>query len=260
MHDLLAAVQFLTRVPVRVDVVDDAQLARAVAWFPAVGGLVGLVVGGVAALLVGPLGALPACVLGVASGVLVTGALHEDGLGDVADGFWGGWEPERRMTIMRDSRLGTYGVLAVVLGVLLRVALLAAIVEADGPATLLASAVLAHVLSRAGALVLMVTQPRARPDGLGAAYLAELATARTWLGAVVTSLAAVAALSPFVQPPAGLAAIGAVAAAGVLVARTAARKVGGITGDVLGAAQQVGELACLTAIVGLVRATGLAVG
>ena len=123
---ILAALMLLTRLPVRVArPMAPAAFARAYGWFPAVGALVGAV-GGL--VLWGAGGAVPplaAALLAVAAQVLLTGGLHEDGLADVADGFGGGRDRERRLAIMRDSRIGTYGALALVLGVGLRVALLA---------------------------------------------------------------------------------------------------------------------------------------
>ncbi|PZF79116.1 adenosylcobinamide-GDP ribazoletransferase, partial [Jiangella anatolica] len=119
---LRAAVAFLTRLPVGSS---PAPLDRAGAWFPLVGLLVGSVGLGVWWVADGLAGPLVAAVAAVLATVIVTGALHEDGLADTADGLWGGSTRERRLEIMRDSRLGTYGALALAGDLLLRVAVLA---------------------------------------------------------------------------------------------------------------------------------------
>ena len=240
MRDLRAALALLTRLPVRADGAARARGARAAWAWPLAGAGVGALAGlaGWAALAAG----LPAAVaagLVLTVQVVVTGALHEDGLADVADGFWGGWTPERRLEIMRDSRIGAYGALALVLGVGLRWAALAAL----APSALLFAPIAAGALSRAGMAAVMAALAPARPGGLAASVgrpspvTAALAGA---LGLVVAGLA--------VGPPAAFLAALAVAAAAAGMAALARAKLGGQTGDVLGAAQQAGELAVLVAL------------
>lgn len=227
----------------------EGVLARAVGWFPAVGALIGLVQGLVlvtAGLRVDP---LLAAVLSVAVSTLITGAFHLDGIADVADAFGGGWTREQRMAILKDSRLGTYGTATVVIVVLIEVAALATIVERPALEAVVAVAA-AHSVSRAAAVVTMRVARPATVDGLAAAYVAEagpasLALASAVAGAILVGLAMVVG--------GGSAAVGVTVAAIVLaVAMTttamiilANRKIGGITGDVLGSVQQLGALATL---------------
>ena len=119
MTGFLAAVQFLTRIPVRT--ARAADLAAAVLWFPIVGALVGAAVGGTAAGLGELVPAAVAATVAVLLGVLITGAFHEDGLADTADAFAGGWTVERRLEILRDPRHGSYGVAALCGSIVLRV-------------------------------------------------------------------------------------------------------------------------------------------
>ncbi len=146
---LAVAFQFLTRLPVPQIPVVDGDLRRATAAFP----VVGVVVGGCAWLVFAGLhvvlGPMVAAVGAIATAVTVTGAFHEDGLADTFDGLWGGWSPEQRLTIMRDSRLGTYGAAALALMLLGQV-----VVLADVDVALAARALVAgHVLGRAAVLV-----------------------------------------------------------------------------------------------------------
>ncbi len=243
---LRTAVGFLTRVPMGET---EGVLARAVGWFPAVGALIGLAQGLVlvtANLLVDP---LLAAVLSVAVSTLITGAFHLDGIADVADAFGGGWTREQRMAILKDSRLGTYGTATVVIVVLIEVAALATIVERPALEAVVA-VIAAHSVSRAAAVVTMRVARPATVDGLAAAYVAEagpasLSLASAVAGAILVGLAMLMG--------GGSVAVGVTVAAVVLaVAMTttamiilANRKIGGITGDVLGSVQQLGALATL---------------
>ncbi|HVM19025.1 MAG TPA: adenosylcobinamide-GDP ribazoletransferase, partial [Egibacteraceae bacterium] len=147
---LAVAVQFLTRFPVPAIRVDDGDLRRASAAFPLVGvfvAAVGIAVRAAAEPLWGP---LPATVTAVLAMVAATGAFHEDGLADAVDGIWGGWDPEQRVAIMRDSRIGTYGTVAVVGNLGLRVALLAPL----RLGVFVTAVLCGHVLGRAAGLVM----------------------------------------------------------------------------------------------------------
>jgi adenosylcobinamide-GDP ribazoletransferase len=234
MSSLRAAASLMTRLPVGAVRLDRAALAASVAWFPVIGALVGLAVAGVyigSALL---LPTVLAAALAVTVGVVVTGALHEDGLADTADAFAGGWTREERLRILKDPAHGTYGVLAIGLSVVLRVAALSAL----GVWTALAVVPAAHALSRAACALLLGVFPPATADGLGAAYRAQRAhvVVAVAIGLAVT-VAALGAWAP--------AAAAAVAAAAWLTGQMALRRIGGVTGDVLGAAQQAGEVAVL---------------
>ncbi|HWK47580.1 MAG TPA: adenosylcobinamide-GDP ribazoletransferase [Stellaceae bacterium] len=234
---------FLTRLPVLYQRPMPADaLARATWTFPLVGALVGSIGAAVSALgIVAGLGDVPVALLVLAATVLLTGAMHEDGLADSADGLGGGATVERKLAVMRDSRIGTYGVLALLFSVSLRAALIAALAQAPAghlPAALIA----AHAASRAGLPLVMRLLSPSRPGGLGAAA-----------GRPTTMVAAIAALfgcALAVVAYGGLPGLipAAAAALGIaFVAWLARRQIGGYTGDVLGAAQQVGEVAGLLA-------------
>ncbi len=238
---LLATLQFLTRIPIRLRRAPD--LARIPPWFPTAGAVIGLMVGGVGVVAWHLTTPLVAGAVAVTAGLLITGAFHEDGLGDVADAFGGGHTVERRLEIMKDSRHGTYGVAAMAASIAIRVAALGSM---PGPAALFASVVAAHVLARAGAVVLMATAPLARHRGLGVDY----GQSTTWRMATVAVISAAALSAAAVQwwvGPLLVAAVVGVALTGLL----AQRKIGGISGDVLGAAEQVAECLVLVVAVGL---------
>lgn len=225
---LVAGVQFLTRLPVP-DVRYEADwLPRAARYFPLVGSGIGLVAAcvlwGAAHIWPEPVPAL----LAVAAAILVTGALHEDGLADTADGF-GGATRERRLAIMKDSGIGTYGALALGIVLALRVAALAAM----PPALAAAALVAAQAGGRLMPVILMARLP----------YAGDPATARVTHGAgrpggLDLALAGVTALVPLLFLPLNRALAGFVLGlvASGLVAWRACRALDGYTGDVLGAA------------------------
>ena len=183
------------------------------------------------------LGDWPAAVLAVFASIVLTGALHEDGLADTADGLIGGRDREQRLAIMHDSRHGTFGVIALVLSVLLRTTALAVIGEGVHSGLAL---IAAHAASRAALPVAMFVLAPARADGLGAgAGRPSMAPAIAALAiGLLVSLASLA-------PARGLVAIGLAGAAMFALGVLAYRRIGGYTGDVLGAFQQVGEIVML---------------
>jgi adenosylcobinamide-GDP ribazoletransferase len=233
------ATAFFTRIPVAMPR-RGGQLADAAWAFPLVGAGIGAVVAlaFLLAQLLG-LGDWPAALLAVFGGLALTGALHEDGLADTADGLIGGHDRDQRLAIMRDSRHGTYGVLALALSVLLRTAALAEIGE---PVHVGLALVAAHAVSRAALPVAMRTLTTARAEGLAAAAgrprLPPLITALT-----IGLLIALAALGP----ARGALALGLAGAALCGVGVLTQRRIGGYTGDVLGALQQIGEIVILLA-------------
>jgi len=247
-EDLSACLAFLGRLPVPRGLAPHGplDLTRA-AWAVPIAGLVLGLLGAAALAGAAWLGASPflAGSLAVLALVLGTGALHEDGLADTADGL-GGSSPERRLEIMRDSRVGTFGVLAVVFSVLLRVAALTSIAGERGAIAAALALAGAAALSRAAALWPLYALPPARPDGLGAA------AGRLPARAIAQALAIGAAFALLLAWPAGLGpALGALlAAAGAAFALTvaASRSFGGQTGDVAGASQQGAEIAFLTVL------------
>jgi adenosylcobinamide-GDP ribazoletransferase len=238
---LLAATQFLTRIPIRLRTKPD--LAASVPWFPLVGALIGAAVGGAAAGLWHAVPPLVAAAVGVVIGLLITGAFHEDGLADVADAFGGGWTVERRLEILKDSRHGSYGVAALCSSIVVRIVSLGSL---PGPAAIFASAIAAHTVARGAAVGLMGFAPMATNTGLGVDY-GQTTTPRRAMVAVLSSLVlGAAAVGWWIAPLAGVIVVSIAA-----VRWLAMRKIGGISGDVLGTCEQVAECLCLVVLTGL---------
>lgn len=238
-RDLNVALSFCTRLPMPHAVAaTGADVARACWALPIAGALVGAIgalvywLAAAASLL-----AFPAAALAVAATVLATGALHEDGLADVADGFGGGATRERKLEIMRDSRLGAYGACALVLSLLLRISALANLTQ---PA-LVASALLAtHIGARAVLPAVMWFAPPAKPDGLSAsAGLPPVASI------VIAAVLGAIALGVGLGPGSGAIAVLVALIGAAVVARLSIAQIGGQTGDVLGAVEQVSEILIL---------------
>lgn len=239
--DLKLCFAALTRLRMRLEPEEAARPLAAAAWaFPVVGIIVGLIAAAVLQLALG-IGLTPwvAAVLAIAAELGITGALHEDGLADVADGFGGGRDREHKLAIMRDSRIGVYGVVTLVIALALRIA---AIAEIGTPSLAAAALVSAAALSRASVAGVMWLGAPARTDGLGAAA----GRARSEIVALASAIAVIVAMLIAGLLPAIVAAIAATAG-GLIVLDIANRQIGGTTGDVLGAAQQIAEIAALLA-------------
>ena len=236
--ELSAAILFLTRLPLPRHAHDGGAVSRGAWSFPLAGfvvGLTGAVVYALAHHLI--LFPWPAAALTIAATLLVTGALHEDGLADTADGFGGGDTRERKLDIMHDSRIGTYGVCALVVSILLRADAIASITE---PALVAAALIAAHSGARAAVAVVMFFVAPARSDGLsfGAGQPSGL---RAAIAAAIGFLIVLFCLGP----AHALVAVIAVAIAVALLAWLSVRQIGGQTGDVLGAVEQVAEIVIL---------------
>jgi len=240
LDDLRGATSFLTRVPMP-QIGGAAGFPRAMRVFPLVGAAIGLGLGCLL-LIVLKLGVPPlaAAALTLGAGALLTGALHEDGLADVADGFGGGRDIAAKLAIMRDSRLGTFGTLALLVSFSARFTALADLPSAHVVAALVSS----HALARAVIPALAMALPPARPDGLAAG------AGRPDPPVVGTALA-LAVVIALVCLPWGTAALALLLAvlAGVSAGWLAQRQIGGVTGDVFGAAEQVGETVLLVLFV-----------
>ncbi len=235
--DLLSASALLSRLPLP----NHPHRGAASAWaWPVVGAALGALAATAASLglMLGlPPGVTAAATL--ASLALLTGALHEDGLADSADGLFGGWTRERRLEIMKDSRIGSYGMLALLLVTLARWSALTTILAAGQhwPALIAASA-----LGRAPMALIMAILPNARGTGLSHTTGApSLATALTGTG-IATALALA------LTGTAALLMLALAAATTTALALSARKRIGGQTGDILGAAQQLADAACLAAL------------
>jgi len=241
--DTAACVRFFSRLPLqRVNRADDPAAAPHFQQIAGAAPLAGLVVALPAAGLGTLLGysALPP--LAVAALVLATlcattGALHEDGLSDVADGFFGGATPARRLEIMKDSRIGAFGALALVLTIVLRISLLAVLWQRFSPADAALIFLSTEAISRAILVWQWSQRPLARPDGLAARFgKPDRGTARK------AALLALPFLLPgalILSPTALFLGLLLAIATGFAVGRIAVTKIGGVTGDVLGAIQQI---------------------
>ncbi len=249
--DTIRSLGFLTRLPLPqrwFEGTDDSLPHQARA-FPLAGAVLGLLAG--VALMAARGLHLPALACGfIAVGALaaMTGALHEDGLGDTADGFFGGATPERRLAIMKDSRIGTFAALALVIWTGVKAPLLASIIERAGPGFALLALVASEAASRAAMLAVWHALPSARPGGLSdnaGRPLWESVVCGCGLGLVIL----IVGLMPSGGIPAIVYALALTAAALTGFAKLCLMKIGGQTGDTLGAAQQIGAVCILAGLV-----------
>ncbi|MDX2483682.1 MAG: adenosylcobinamide-GDP ribazoletransferase [Pseudodonghicola sp.] len=242
-RDIALALVLLTRLPLpRLPEAAFARQAQAGWAFPLAGIAVAAPACALGAFAI-HLGLPPAVAAGLvlAAQVMLSGAMHEDGLADSADGLWGGMTRVRRLEIMKDSRIGSYGVLALILCTGLRWAALSALISVESWGAVLAAA----LLSRAGMPALMAALPHARAEGL------SHAVGRPGRGTALSAAALALVVAPLLS---GGAAVAAAFWAGLAVlgmGALARAKLGGQTGDILGASQQLAEIAALLAFLSL---------
>jgi adenosylcobinamide-GDP ribazoletransferase len=248
--DLKTGIAFCTRLPlVHAAPTEGRDLARASWALPIAGALIGALAALVywIAHLAG-LPSLPSAALALAATLATTGCLHEDGLADTSDGFGGGRSRERKLEIMRDSRIGTFGSCALMMSLILRWSALASLAD---PLPVAMALIAAHASARATLPAFMRLVPLARPDGLSAAAgrpPLESTAVAAGLGVIALGVG----LGPF---PA-IVALLLLSSAGVLMAWLSVRQVGGQTGDVLGALEQVGEIVVMLTAAALIRIGG----
>ena len=240
-HNVRVAIAFLTRIPVVHGEV--TSMGAVTTWFPTVGIIVGVLCGAVWAAASSLVSPLSASALAITSAVLVTGAFHHDGLADSMDGLVGGWTPAQRREILKDSRHGTYGVMALVLQMVLQISLLADLPIKSGVVAL----VVAHCVGRTSAVWVMKSGSGLN-EGLGSSYVADV----RWTNIVAATITSFVVLGALLGPFA-VAVIAGVALAIFPFAGWAIKKIGGIVGDILGATEQVGETAALLVLVILHR-------
>ncbi len=245
--DIFRAIGFLSRIPMPARFFADGafRLTRTVQAFPTAGFIISLPAAALLGLLLAiGVGPLFAAFSALAIQTLITGALHEDGLADTADGFWGGRDKARIMEIMHDSRTGVYGVAALILSFGLRASALASIAATSSPLAAVLALLTAETLSRAAIVLHWVLTKPAREDGVAASAGQPEATAVTTalLGsAVIALLLGLAISGPL---PAFAFPLVAVAATYGFT-RLTKGKIGGHTGDTLGACQQITAIAIL---------------
>lgn len=243
MRGFLSAVALLTRVPVGGAGRESGDLTRSVMWIPVVGGIVGLAIGLAYVAASSAMPSLLAASVATGVGVILTGAFHEDGLADTMDGFGGGAGREETMGIMKDPASGVYGVISIVMSLLLRI--LSISILSSTLALVFLPAI--HAMSRGGSIGLMGLLKPASTAGLGAAHEGPSLRRQAVTGCLLAVLIGVAMVGWWAAAFTILVALGA-AAIGVM----ARRRIDGYTGDVLGAAQQVGEVTSLVLAAALV--------
>lgn len=249
LKDVYVSVVFLTRLP--APGWPDAagrKLATGMWAFPIAGVLVATIAGVVyAACDALGLPVFISSLFAVVALVMATGGLHEDGLSDLADGVWGGADPEKRLAIMSDSRIGAFGAIALIVSIAGRAAAIASIGQ---PLFVLGALVAAAAVSRAVMPAIMTFGTPAKSDGLGAE--AGTPAASAWGSALLLA----AGICAVAAPAGWFACLIAAAAGAALVSWFARRNLGGYTGDVLGAAQQVAELFALTVVASVIAEAG----
>ena len=249
LNNMLISIMFLSRLPVPGAPPHPASMAQVMGAFPLAGLVIGLI-GGLVCALSSSLGLPPtvSAVATIAFMTLITGALHEDGLADLADGFGGGQTKERKLAIMKDSRIGAYGVLALIFAVGLKITALSAILQKD--ASFLAIIALFAALaawSRSLCVTLMATTPNARGQGV-AASVGQPGTEENRTALIIGAASAVLLLWPTFGIWATLAVFASSLAAFWLVRTLCLRHIGGHTGDVAGTVQVAAETAMLMAL------------
>ena len=244
LRSMVIAAQFLTRVQLSRRVVEAHELPRALAWFPLVGALVGGAIAGLIVAATPLLGIDVAIVIGLAAGALLTGAFHEDGLADTCDGLGGGRTRARALEIMRDSRIGSYGAISLILLYAARFTLFRTL----GAGQLLLALPAASALGRASIVVLSAWLPSARGEGVGADLASSVGRGTVAIGAI-TPLIVATILCGFAAST-----LVATAALAIIVSAFYLRhRLGGTTGDALGAVSAIVEVAALVAALAWVR-------
>ena len=241
LYGLAVSLQFFTRIPMPRDLDPTADdFARSSQWIPVVGLIIGALLAAAAMLLAQtPLVPGARVFLLLALGALLTGGFHEDGLADTFDGLGGGWSTDQKLEIMRDSRIGTYGALALVLMIGLR----AGALWGSDPGAWPTMLILSHVLGRWSTLPLLRALPYVRSSDAGAGKPLVEST-QSWQVLAGTAFAMFVCI--FLAPWSGILAIAAVAATTAVCALFLRAQIGGITGDTLGGVNVICEIVVLT--------------
>ncbi len=239
---LIFSIQFLTRIPLKAEIeMNSRNISASTFFFPFTGALIGTVAA--AAYYIGLWGGRNiAALCAVAALIIITGGLHLDGLSDTCDGFFSSRTRERILEIMKDSHIGSFGVIAIVMDILAKYVLLSGIEKSFLPCLILASA-----NARLAAVLLMCFTKTARPGGLGAMFSAAAGRKYFYLGALIYILI-ISIYNPWY-----LATLLAAAVAALLTAIKAYSTIGGLTGDVYGAAIELCEIASIAAFLVVIK-------
>ncbi|MEN9679904.1 MAG: hypothetical protein RLZ57_1033 [Actinomycetota bacterium] len=228
--DIKVAFAFMTRIPIKHK--PEISLRRAARWFPVVGAFVGLASAITYFLTYEIFGKAIAAALAMIISILITGAFHFDGLGDVADALVGGWNPEDRMRILKDSRHGTYAVVAISMQLILQFAL----VSSMKPRVAIGALIVSHTLARLVPIYLMLTKAAPNGEGMGATYAREVKIKDLAIANFLTLIL----IWPIIGITSFLYLI-LLIIPNVIFLIWVRRKIGGVVGDVLGAAAQISE-------------------
>lgn len=230
INDVKVAFAFLTRIPITHK--DEFSIQRSAAWFPLVGATIGLSSGLIFIGLNKLVPSGPAAAITLLFSILVTGGFHQDGLADTFDGLVGGWNPEDRLRILKDSRHGTYGVLSIVMQSIIQFTLLSSF----KPHIALLALISAHTLGRLVPIYFMLTPAAPSHEGMGATYTRTVKNIHVLLATLLT----ITLLGPLIGLH--ILIIGPVLAIFSLIFLVYVRKkIGGVVGDVLGASEQIAE-------------------
>jgi adenosylcobinamide-GDP ribazoletransferase len=234
-NDIKVSFAFLTRIPIKHS--SQVRLHESAVWFPLVGFFIGSASGAAYYFLAQVIPNLPAAALALLVSILITGAFHQDGLGDIFDGLVGGWNPEDRLRILKDSRHGTYGVVAICLQLILQVTLISSFDYKDGALVLLAS----HTVSKIVPVFMMIIPSAPNQAGMGVTAAREIKV-RHLISVLILS-------SVLTIPYTGtlyLLILASLLIPTLVFSRWVYRKIGGILGDALGAGEQIAESTILT--------------
>ena len=245
LKTLVLAVHFLTRIPTPFEIdYSPERLNAASRYYP----IVGAIIGTVAALAFGianlALPTIVAVLIATAATALLTGAFHEDGLADTFDGISGAYDRARSLEIMTDSRIGTFGALALIIVISTKVAALSSLSDTT---TIITALIAAHIISRTSIVIVQATSTYARETGIAGPQNQPFKPINTII-ATLTALVTIAALALIVSPSAALLATASAITGHILIRLYFQPKLKGHTGDTLGATQQITELAIYIAL------------
>lgn len=240
---LLLALSFTTRLPLAENHVSSPDLEACRRYFSVAGAVIGAVMAAVYTLVSSGLPIPVAVMFALVAGLLLTGGLHEDGLADTFDGLGGGWSAVDKLTIMKDSRLGSYGALSLMASIGLRAVLLSALGSAAGWSGVCAALIVVHAASRAAAISVMACLPYARVENSRVAALSRPVASHDIVVVCLVAIVLALCLGGVVIAIMNVAVLGALVWGACRLLRA---QLGGYTGDTLGAVQQCAEVALYT--------------